>query len=432
MTDVNQSESRRMAGFDALLDAMIAGGDAGAVRAAEALIADARPQDLVNAVDTAVAKGVDSALLKPAVSRLVNLLSSPLSRHRCSPPPGERLFSSLVAENAGLLATLERCKPLAKAINDPGLTPEALLGAATGLRALVGELGSIEIHYKKKENVLFPWFESRYPQYRCVRLMWEIQDDARLGLKELAALLDGAIGAIGATAVPSEPPVPSETPAPGGALFERGPVNRAIGRLFFDLNANALREELALYPVMMALMAPSDGERLFGQTREYGYAFLDDAAISRLESGAAFPAAGRSGRVAAGGLSGRTGALPSAVLSAMFSTLPVDMTYVDGNDKVRWFSDSPSRIFPRSPEILGRDVRNCHPGRSVGRVVAILDSFRRGEKEREAFWISMKGRFIHIEYFALRGPDGAYLGVLEASQDLTELRSLTGEKRLAD
>jgi hypothetical protein len=77
-------------------------------------------------------------------------------------------------------------------------------------------------------------------------------------------------------------------------------------------------------------------------------------------------------------------------------------------------------------------VRNCHPGASVGRVVAIVDAFRRGEKDREAFWITMKDRFIHIEYFALRGPGGEYLGVLEASQDLTELRALSGERRLAD
>jgi len=88
----------------------------------------------------------------------------------------------------------------------------------------------------------------------------------------------------------------------------------------------------------------------------------------------------------------------------MFAALPVDMTYVDADDKVRWFSDSPHRIFPRSPAIVGRDVRNCHPGASVGRVVAIIEAFRRGEKDREAFWISMQGRFIHIEYFALRRP----------------------------
>jgi DUF438 domain-containing protein len=107
------------------------------------------------------------------------------------------------------------------------------------------------------------------------------------------------------------------------------------------------------------------------------------------------------------------------------------MTYVDAEDRVRWFSDSPHRIFPRSPAIIGRDVRNCHPGASVGRVLAILEAFKSGAKEKESFWISMGGRFISIEYFALRAPDGRYLGTLEASQDLSEKRALEGEKRLA-
>ena len=128
----------------------------------------------------------------------------------------------------------------------------------------------------------------------------------------------------------------------------------------------------------------------------------------------------------------RTGALSPEVLTAMFSVLPVDMTWVDADDKVRWFSDSPHRIFPRSPSIIGRDVRNCHPGASVGRVVSVIEALRSGQKDSESFWITMAGKFIHIAYYALRTPDGAYLGVLEASQDLTSLRSLTGEKRLSD
>lgn len=109
----------------------------------------------------------------------------------------------------------------------------------------------------------------------------------------------------------------------------------------------------------------------------------------------------------------------------------MDLSFVDSNDRLAWFSDGPHRIFPRSPSSLGRDVRNCHPKESVDRVVAILDSFKQGRKNSEAFWIQRKGRFIHIEYFALRDPAGRYLGTLEVSQDLTEKRALSGEKRLA-
>ena len=419
MAEAIRNAADRAAGFDELLGAMMAGGDAEAARKAKPLLDDARPEDLVAAVDAAVARGVDMEALKPAVSRLINLMASPLSRRRREPPSGERLFSSLMAENQAMLAVLGRGKPLAQAINAATAHGANLQRHIVELRNLIEELGAIEAHYRKKENVLFPWFESRYPKYRCVRLMWEIHDDARRDLKDAARLLDAAM-------------------ADPGAAFDPAPLNKALGRLYFDLNTNAWREDYALYPVMMDLVSPADGEALFAETLDYGWSFLDSAAASRFTgpeaaaSGAnAMPAASFA-TGASDGFSGRTGAIPNEVLGAMIASLPVDMTRVDDQDKVRWFSDSPHRIFPRSPAIIGRDVRNCHPGASVGRVVAIVESFKRGEKDREAFWIRMKGRFIHIEYFALRAPDGRYLGVLEASQDLTEKRALEGEKRLAD
>lgn len=430
MSEPIQNAAARAAGFSALLDAMLAGGSTEAVKAAQPLIDGARPEDLVAVVDEAVSRGVDFGLLKPAISKLVNVLATPLKKHRCAPPAEERLFSSLMAENAGLLAMLDQGKLLAKALNEQPRDFPRLQDTLVALKALVVELGAVEIHYRKKENVLFPWFESRYPEYRCVRLMWDIQDDVRLGFKEVTRLIGEALAST--------------------SDFDPKPLNQAIGRLYFDLNANVFREECALFPVMLELIGSVDREGLFAETREFGWAFMDRSTIDRFEGARHAPDARMAARYPSGkpgtlhdglsdglasvadGFSGRTGAIPSQVLASMFAVLPVDMTYVDADDKVRWFSDSPHRIFPRSPAIIGRDVRNCHPGASVGRVVAIIESFRRGEKDREAFWIPMGDRFIHIEYFALRAPDGSYLGVLEASQDLTEKRALTGQKRLAD
>lgn len=435
MSEAIINAAARAAGFSELLDALILGGNNEAVTRAMPLVEDARPEDLVDAVDAAVRLGVDFALLKPAISRLVNLLSASLKRHRCEPEPGERLFSSLMAENAGLLKVLDEGKALAKEINNPGASGRELRTALASLRSLLVRLGAVEAHYRKKENVLFPWFEVHYPEYRCVRIMWEIQDDARRGLEVATRLVDAGLATLGAQE--------------GDSRFDTAALNQALGRLYFDLNANAFREDYALFPVMIRMIPASVGASLFKEAREYGYSFLDKATIDRFEAAplpaeappAAGDQAGGAGAASAGpadvlaaaaGFAGRTGSLPNQVLTAMFAALPVDMTYVDADDKVRWFSDSPHRIFPRSPAIVGRDVRNCHPGSSVGRVVAIIDAFRSGAKDSEAFWITMGGRFIHIEYFALRSADGAYLGVLEASQDLTDKRALSGEKRLAD
>jgi len=117
-------------------------------------------------------------------------------------------------------------------------------------------------------------------------------------------------------------------------------------------------------------------------------------------------------------------------LTTLLNSIPVDMTFVDKDDKVRWFSEGAHRIFARSRAILGRDVRNCHPPASVHMVEQILHDFKSGKADNAPFWIELKGRFVHIEYFALRDAAGNYLGTLEVSQDLTDLRQLQGEQRL--
>jgi hypothetical protein len=414
MAEALDNAQNRAQGFRQVLDLMVAGRSTReAIAPWQDILDDARPEDLVMVVDSAVAEGIDFAQLNPGVSRLINLMHSSLVRHRYVPPAGELFFASLMAENRGLLKVLDQGKAATKALNDPTTASSGL----AGLAGLVSTLESMEIHFRKKENVLFPWFEARYPQFRCVRLMWELHDDARRGLKSLAGLLEKARDrATSATETAS--------------TIDTRPINAVVGKLYFDLNTNLFREECALFPVMASMISGAEGQSLFAEAHEYGYAFLEESEAAAYSAQATAMTATTDSPVA--GFSGRTGSLPPEILAAIFSTIHLDMTWVDRDDKVRWFSDSPKRIFPRSPAIIGRDVRNCHPGASVGRVVAILEDFKAGRKDREAFWLTMKGRFIHIEYFALRGPGGEYLGTLEASEDLTEKRGLQGEKRLAE
>jgi len=117
-------------------------------------------------------------------------------------------------------------------------------------------------------------------------------------------------------------------------------------------------------------------------------------------------------------------------LIAIFSTLPVDLTFVDANDRVTFFSEGPSRVFARSRAIIGRLVQNCHPPRSVEVVDRILSDFREGRQNVAEFWIQFTGRFVHIRYFAVRSEAGRYLGTLEVTQDVGAIRTLEGERRL--
>jgi len=121
----------------------------------------------------------------------------------------------------------------------------------------------------------------------------------------------------------------------------------------------------------------------------------------------------------------------------MLTHLPVDITYVDRDDVVRFFSETRERIFPRSPAIIGRKVQQCHPPASVHRVQRILDDFRAGRRDVAEFWIQMGpadagGKFVLIRYFALRDERGVYQGTLEVTQDIAHIRTLEGERRLLD
>jgi hypothetical protein len=124
------------------------------------------------------------------------------------------------------------------------------------------------------------------------------------------------------------------------------------------------------------------------------------------------------------------GSLLPGQLNAVVSVLPVDLTFVDDDDRVVFFSEGGDRIFERPPAIIGRKVQNCHPPDSVEIVEQILADFRAGRQNVAEFWIELGGRFVHIRYFAVRDDAGTYLGTLEVTQDLTKLRSLTGERRL--
>jgi DUF438 domain-containing protein len=143
------------------------------------------------------------------------------------------------------------------------------------------------------------------------------------------------------------------------------------------------------------------------------------------------PADIHSAELPSAGLPLTTGRLTPGQLDLMLRALPLDVTYVDAEDRVRYYSEG-TRVFPRSPAVIGRAVTNCHPPASVDKVVAILYAFRAGEKDSAEFWITLGERFVSIRYFALRNADGVYQGCLEVTQDLTDLRALEGERRLLD
>ena len=126
------------------------------------------------------------------------------------------------------------------------------------------------------------------------------------------------------------------------------------------------------------------------------------------------------------------GQLSPEQIDLLFKNLPFDVTFVDENDTVRYYSDTAHRIFPRSPGIIGRKVQNCHPPKSVHVVEDIIQSFRDQKKDVAEFWIQVSGQFVHIRYFPLYDQAGSYKGVIEVSQEISDIQKLEGERRILD
>ncbi len=125
-----------------------------------------------------------------------------------------------------------------------------------------------------------------------------------------------------------------------------------------------------------------------------------------------------------------TGSFSTEELEGVLNTLPLDITFVDKEDTVRYFSASKKRIFPRTKAVIGRRVQQCHPQKSVHKVEEILNDFKKKKRDLAEFWIEMGGRMVYIRYFPVQGRNGKYLGCLEVTQDITEAKKIEGEKRL--
>lgn len=306
-------------------------------------------------------------------------------------------------ENAALGEVADRIRFLLEELTDP---PDQETGQAwiEELKGLFGDLAQIEKHYLRKENQLFPMLE-KHGVTGPSKVMWALHDDIRSIFKELRTGLEN-----GDTEI---------------ILGEGTALVTIISDMIY-------KEENILFPMAMEILSESDWGRVLEGSEEIGYALIEPETGWQASTGplSEAPPPRPGGGEAPLWLS--TGGLNPKQLDLILTSLPVDITFVDAQDKVQYYSAQPERIFPRSPGIIGREVQNCHPPSSVHVVQEILDSFRDGSRDTADFWIQMGGQFILIRYFAIRDESGKYEGCLEVSQDVTEIRNLDGEKRLLD
>jgi DUF438 domain-containing protein len=271
----------------------------------------------------------------------------------------------------------------------------------------LNNLMDVDKHYRRKENLLFPYFEKNdMPGPPAV--MWGKHDEVR-------ELLKGTVDAL--------QQVDAIDAAEANAFnqFAVKPAAEAVEDMIY-------KEERILFPTALDLLTEQDWYEIHLQSDEIGYCLYAPEAVWTPEGGQhkeIKKVAAQSNRIQM-----PTGSFELEELISAFETMPFDLTFVDKNDDVRYFSPGADRVFDRSRAILGRKVQYCHPPKSVHIVNQIITDFRSGEQNRASFWINLGPRFVHITYYALRDAKGEYLGTLEVTQDLTELRALEGEQRL--
>ncbi len=274
------------------------------------------------------------------------------------------------------------------------------------LQATFHLLMDIDKHYRRKEYLLFPHLEKNGVT-GPPKVMWGKHDEIRDQLKGCIALLkDKTLSRIDLLDALH-------------LLFY--PVLRAVSDMI-------KKEEEILFPMSMDLLTTEDWWAIYKQTPEFGYCLYDPDVTWKPEGMSSETDV--AGVASDGQIQLPSGSFTAKEIMAILNSVPFDMTFVDRNDKVKYFTQGRERIFVRNRSIINRDVRLCHPPGSTHIVEKILEDFKSGKASHAPFWIQMRGKFIKIEYFALRSEEGEYLGTLEVSQDLSENRSLEGERRI--
>ena len=375
-----------------------------------------RFSELVKGVEASEIAKMEQALMDeglPAeeIKRLcdvhVEIFKEALEEQDRPDPPLGHPIHTFMKENRASEKIMSETSMLLGRIGHPP-KPAAFSENSQALGAQIDRLSEIDTHYTRKENQLFPMLEAHHFTGPS-QVMWSIHDDIRASLKQAREAFARS--------------------DPEGTIAPLKEAIQAIRDMIY-------KEEHILYPASLDMLTDQEWVKVKEGEADIGFAWVvpdtgwPEDIIKETEEAAPEPEA--IVEDVAGALGLDTGRMTLEQINLMLTHLPVDLTFVDEKDRVAYYSEGPERIFPRSPAIIGREVRNCHPPKSVHLVNQILDAFKSGARDTAEFWIELGGKFIYIRYFAVRDASGYYKGCLEVSQDLTRIRKLEGQNRLLD
>lgn len=331
----------------------------------------------------------------------------------------ENPVSILLEEHKALKRLLENLTALVDKVQKTE-DSSLLMDEIRGLKEVSAELLDAEKHYLREENALFPILE-RHGITEPPAIMWMEHNQLREKKKLLQSLIEN-----------------HDRMDFREFKTQLGDLASSISRI---LSSHIFKENNILFPTALRVITEQEWKEMRMEFDEIGYCCFTprDFVVKPVSETVKRPKA-EEPAAPEGILKSEfgfefefeTGSLSKEEIEGLLNTLPVDITFVDKDDYVKYFNKAEKRLFVRTKAVLGRKVQLCHPQKSIHVVNRILEAFKRGEKDVAEFWIQKGGRLIHIRYFAVKDKDGKYLGTMEVSQDITDIKKIEGEKRLLD
>ncbi|MDY0011099.1 MAG: PAS domain-containing protein [Candidatus Izemoplasmatales bacterium] len=328
------------------------------------------------------------AEIKESANRFVNVFHKGIAQKQ---DLGEdSFFREILSESKRMETHLAKIKPYYKR--------EVISKNKEELWRIFNECKTFDLKFNKMQNVIFSHLEGVLPSNKPLEVLWELHDDARALLNTILVKLKN-----------------DDT--------DEEELIKLIGTYHYLIFGINQKEELILLPVMKQLLKREEIDSIYQECVEIGFVFKEPEKPKKTKE---------SEEEISGYFISKTGKISIKELIQMLNHLPMDITFVDKHDTVLYYNESKKRHFPRTPSVIGRQVKNCHPPKSVHVVEGIIADFKDNKKDFEEFWINFKGETLYIAYYAVRDELGEYLGVLEVSQDITKFKNLTGEKRLRE
>jgi PAS domain S-box-containing protein len=371
------------------------------------VLKDTKPEDIAKIEQELVKEGMPREELQRLCDVHLAVFGEQVQDQELHIPAGHPI-SILIEEHRVMLEKAERLETLVKMLEeacDSVYVGEAL----TELQTLVKDFQDSEKHYLREENVLFPTME-KHGVTEPPAIMWMEHNRIREIKKKLHNLVE------------------KWNTMPYTDFKKR--LSQDAGPLCSVLPDHFFKENNILFPTALQVVTDKEWEDIRREFDEIGYPSFTPSNV--LAAFHAAESASKAAEPSANDWQFETGSLSKEEAEAILDALPVDISFIDKDDRVKYFNKAEKRIFVRTKSVIGRSVQLCHPQKSVHIVNKIIEAFTTGEKGTAEFWITMNNRLVHIRYFAVRDKNGKYLGTMEVTQDLTDLKKIEGERRLLD